>query len=568
MIVMNVRSAHARNASVLILTLIVIALLTLGAMAFFERTFAEHKASRTHGSQLQARQFAESGIDYLRAVLSQNPISLRESGGVYANPGLFQGVVVVDDPLAALRGQFTVVAPDMTTDGLYTGIRHGLENESSRLNLNTVLLADSGDGAGPRQLLMTLPGMTEPMADAILDWIDADDEPRMLGAEREFYSTLNPPYAPRNGPLGSIEELLKVRDVTPALLFGPDLNRNYQIDRVEEPLTVIDNADNTLGLLNRGWSAYLTLDSAESNLRPDGTPKIDVNMEDLKTLHQQLTDALGQEMANFIVAYRQGGAYQQDENASRGTPAQSAANITLDFTQPGRERLNSILDLIGVRTRIAKSNQASGAADGQSQSQNGQSGGGGNNASGGGDSSSGGESGGQSGSSNDEDSRIVVEAAFRSEPGAMRSYLTKLMDNIAVNSNPTIPGRLNINQAPRRLLNGVPGLTPTAVDQIISQRDITLGDQQPDQVHETWLLTQGVVELKDMKRLIGLVTTGGNVYRAQIIGGYFTDGPSERLEVVIDATKSPPVVRRRMELRSLGQGYSAEVLGASLEDVP
>jgi hypothetical protein len=142
------------------------------------------------------------------------------------------------------------------------------------------------------------------------------------------------------------------------------------------------------------------------------------------------------------------------------------------------------------------------------------------------------------------------------------------MDNIAVNSNPTIPGRLNINQAPRRLLNGIPGLSQLAVDQIISERDITLGDQQPDQVHETWLLTQGVVELKEMKKLIGLVTTGGNVYRAQIIGGYFHEGPAERLEVVIDATKSPPILRRRMELRRLGQGYSAETLGATMDDAP
>jgi DNA uptake protein ComE-like DNA-binding protein len=539
--------------------------LTLGAMAFFERTFAEHRASRSHGRQLQARHYAESGVEYIKTVISQSPVSIRESGGLYANPGLFQGVIIVDDPLAELRGQFTVVAPDQTTDGLYGGIRHGLENESSRLNLNTVLFAESGNdrdqGAGPRKLLMTLPGMTEPMADAILDWIDPDDEPRMLGAEREFYSTLSPPYAPRNGPLGSIEELLMVRDVTPALLFGPDLNRNSGIDHVEEPLTVIDNADNSMGLLDRGWSAYITLDSAESNLRPDGTPKIDVNKEDLQELHQELVDALGLEMANFIVAYRQGGAYKEDGSGSAKSAAQSAANITLDFTQPGRERLNSILDLIGVRTRIAKTNQSNGNTDGKSQAQNGASGGSGSG------SNDGGKSGGQSESSND-DSRTIVEAAFPDQPGAMRSYLTKLMDNIAVNSNPTIPGRLNINQAPRRLLNGIPGLDQMAVDQIISQRDITLGDQQPEQVHETWLLTQGVVELKDMKKLIGLVTTGGNVYRAQVIGGYFNGGPAERLEVVIDATEQPPVVRRRMELRGLGQGYSAETLGAKLDDVP
>jgi hypothetical protein len=393
---------------------------------------------------------------------------------------------------------------------------------------------------------MTLPGMTEPIADAILDWIDSDSQSRMLGAEQDFYSTLQPPYAPRNGPLGSIEELLLVRDVTPALLFGPDLNRNANIDGVEEPLTVIDNADNSMGLLNRGWAAYLTLDSAESNLRADGTPKIDVNKEDLQTLHKELSEALGLDMANFIVAYRQGGAYDGNETG------QPAAGITIDFTQPGREKLKSILDLIGVRTRIAKSNQAGDGGKGQGDN--------------GGGATGGGEGAAPAAPNND--ARIVIEAAFKDDPGAMQGYLAELMDNIAVNSNPTIPGRLNINLAPRRLLNGVPGLPQTAVDQIISERDMTLGAQQPEQLHETWLLSQGIVKLAEMKKLIGLITTGGNVYRAQIVGGNFHEGPAERLEVVIDATESPPIVRRRMDLRSLGQGYSAETLGATLDDVP
>src|SRR5690606_18535060 len=116
-------------------------------------------------------------------------------------------------------------------------------------------------------LLMTLPGMTEPIADASLDWIDPDKETRLLGAERDYYSSLANPYAPRNGPLHSIEELLLVRDVTPALLFGPDLNRNALVDGSEEPYTVMETYDNSGGMLNRGWAAYLTLDSAENNLR-------------------------------------------------------------------------------------------------------------------------------------------------------------------------------------------------------------------------------------------------------------------------------------------------------------
>jgi DNA uptake protein ComE-like DNA-binding protein len=530
-----------RRASVLLLTLIVVALLTLGAMAFFERMFAERRAARVHGGQLQSRHLAESGVEYVKAVLTQDPKILLESGGLYTNPSLFQGMLVTDDPLAAYRGRFTVLAPDLTTDGYYGGIRYGLENESARLNLNTVLLADSSGEDGARKVLMTLPGMTESIADAILDWLDADNDTRLLGAERDYYSSLNPSYAPRNGPIGSIEELLMVREVTPALLFGADLNRNAAIEQSEEPLVAIDNVDNSAGTMNRGWAAYLTLDSAESNLRPDGQPKIDVNMDDLEALHKQLLEVLDKEMANFIVAYRQGGPYTGDDNG------QGAANITLDFTQQGRQKLTTILDLIGVSTQIAR--PAAGGQNNQDQ--------GGNQNQGGGQSR---------GGNQNQNSRIVVSAVFPDQAGPMQRYLPKLMDNLAVNAAPTIPGRLNINQAPRQLLAGVPGLEGQALDQIIANRDVTLGQQRPEQVHETWLLSSGVVDLEKMKKLMALVTTGGNVYRAQVIGFFDEEGPGDRLEVVIDATQSPPIVRRRWELKELGPGYGRDILGVPVAD--
>ncbi|MEX2309556.1 MAG: hypothetical protein WD738_18285 [Pirellulales bacterium] len=543
----SIRSS--RRASVLVLTLIVVAMLTLGAAAFFERMFAEHRASRAAGRQLQARQLAESGVVYVEAMLLQEPAVIQSSGGLYANPNLFQGILVIDDPLAAFRGRFTALAPDLTTDGLYGGIRYGVENESSRLNLNTVLLADSGGEDGARKLLMTLPGMTELIADAILDWLDPDDQTRMLGAERDYYSSLDPPYAPRNGPLGSIEELLLVRDVTPALLFGADLNRNAAIDGAEQPLLVIDNVDNSTGLLNRGWSAYLTLDSAEKNLRPDGKPKIDVNKDNLEELHKELVDVLGTDMANFIIAYRQGGPY---EGNAAGQPA---SGIQLDFKQPGQHKLTTILDLVGTRASIPKKDPS--GQNGEQQE---------------GEQSDGEEpnqpEGPSSSRGGDANSQTVVDAAFADDAGQMQSYLTKLMDNLTVFHEPTIPGRLNINQAPRRLLTGIPGLSGTAIDQIIANRDVTLGLERPEQLHETWLLTEGIVELDQMKQLMALVTTGGNVYRAQVVGFFDAEGPADRLEVVIDATNSPPIVRRRWELKELGPGYSLEALGAQPDGGP
>jgi hypothetical protein len=57
------------------------------------------------------------------------------------------------------------------------------------------------------------------------------------------------------------------------------------------------------------------------------------------------------------------------------------------------------------------------------------------------------------------------------------------------------------------------------------------------------------------------------VYRAQIVGFFDAEGPADRLEVVIDATQAP-IVRRRWELKELGPGYSREVLGVPVEDVP
>jgi len=507
-----------RSASVLLLALIVIVLLTLGAMSFFERMFVEHQAVRAHIRQTQARCQAESGIEFIRAMAIQEPDVLQQSGGLFDNPSLFQGKLVIDDPLAAFRGRFTIIAPQMNSAGYYAGIRYGLENESARLNLNTLLLADSYEEDGAQQLLMALPGMTEPIADAILDWIDPDSDQRTLGAEQEYYSSLSPPYAPRNGPLGSIEELLLVRDVTPALLFGADLNRNGLIEANEQPYTVIEGADNTNGKLNRGWSAYLTLDSAEKNIRADGTPKIDVNMQDLQELHTQALTVLDEGMANFIVVYRQGGAFEGDQTG----PKQSAAGLTLDYDLPGRERLQSMLDLVGVSTQVVQ------------QGTNGP--------------------------------PPTVDSPFANETSAMRDYLPKLFDNFAVNAAPSIPGRLNINQAPRVLLLGIPGLTSDVVEQILSNRLPEANGERPDQAYEIWPLTTGIVDLETMKKLMPLVTAGGNVYRAQIVGYFDEEGPAYRIEAVVDASGTKPVVKRRRDLVEQGPGYTLDVLGTAVDD--
>ena len=232
--------AASRRAMVLPLVLIVIALLSLSAYTFSELMLTEYSAAVVNERQAQARYLADSGAEYLADFVSQLDDVQLQNGGRYHNPGFFQGNLVIDGELPRDRGRFSIVVPNIE-NGELAGIRYGVEDESTRVNLNTLLLADKIQPDGGRTLLMALPGMTEDLADAILDWIDPDDDPRKLGAEIEYYSTVG--YSCKNGPLDTIEELLQVRGMTPELLFRrrPQSQRRDRRERDQQSIAFADD---------------------------------------------------------------------------------------------------------------------------------------------------------------------------------------------------------------------------------------------------------------------------------------------------------------------------------------
>ena len=350
-----------RNAFILLAVMLVLAAITLSALAFSQSMLIGHEESRLAGESIQARYAADSGIDAARLFLAYPRQTRDDSGGTYSNANTFQAI-----PVLAGRGQgnqcnYSLVAPNMNENGKYASYRFGLHNESARLNVNVLPIIDSmmsigqiaqqmggvdlsslglsaggatGAGAGAgvgggsggtstgagagRTLLMALPSMTEDVADAILDFIDSDDEPREFGAERDYYTQLPIPYAPTNGPLQSIEQLLLVRGVTPSLLFGLDQNRNGVLEQSETLAAASSGytpSANTPGssstqaeLPDLGWAIYLTLYSKEKNVAGDGTPRVNINGSDLATLQTDLAAAAGDDLATFIIAYRANGA--------------------------------------------------------------------------------------------------------------------------------------------------------------------------------------------------------------------------------------------------------------------
>jgi hypothetical protein len=84
-----------------------------------------------------------------------------------------------------------------------------------------------------------VPARADSMTDALLDWRDADDVPRRLGAERTWY-TVAERSPPRNGALASVREIALVRGFEgwPALntILGVEAGRIFL---ARAPLPVI-----------------------------------------------------------------------------------------------------------------------------------------------------------------------------------------------------------------------------------------------------------------------------------------------------------------------------------------
>jgi len=90
-------------------------------------------------------------------------------------------------------------------------------SEAGKININTV------SDATLRKIMgqFGLEGEAKDVVvDSIQDWRDPDDLHRLNGAENDYYRSLKEPYDCKNGNLDSIEELLLIKGVTPALFYG------------------------------------------------------------------------------------------------------------------------------------------------------------------------------------------------------------------------------------------------------------------------------------------------------------------------------------------------------------
>lgn len=252
-------------ATLLVLWVVGIAVVVLAAVE--SSAYRQASSGREALSRVRARWAARAGIETAIATIES----------VTQVPDQFNAYALTDELAAAADGAVEGGVYRLSYNGP-TGEVIGGEDAHARLNVNTLTA----------EQLMLLPYMTEDIADAILDWIDEDDDAHPLGAESAYYSSTTYPYEPRNAPLRSLAEIELIAMVTPELVRGEDWNLNGLLDENEDDGNDSWPPDNADGKLDAGWSALLTASSVDGGLAVSGEERIDLTTASRDVLVQRL----------------------------------------------------------------------------------------------------------------------------------------------------------------------------------------------------------------------------------------------------------------------------------------
>jgi len=200
---------RARRGTILIVTMLVVFALAAAVLAMSRSMRVEMMASANSAAAVQASAVERGAEQYVLGILAENG-----SDVMTMTEDNFAGIQVGD-------GYFWLLRPNYDDNTLPI---YGLVDECSKLDLNISRSGATGmSEARAYNMLLNLPGMTEDIPPAIIDWIDADDDMSNQGtggAESQYYLTLPEPYSPKNDRFESVEELLMVRGVTRQMLYG------------------------------------------------------------------------------------------------------------------------------------------------------------------------------------------------------------------------------------------------------------------------------------------------------------------------------------------------------------
>jgi len=320
-----VASARPGNRGTVLIVSMWVILVLVGLVLVLGRSArVDALSSANYVSSVQARAVAEGAAQF---VLSRVEPSKGDPASALAEP--CKRVQVGD-------GFFWILRPDLGDDRDYA---FGIRDEASRINLNSA----------STEMLLKIPGMTDELAPAIVDWRDQDSEVSPGGAESEYYLLLPEPYSCKNAPFESIEEVLMVKGASSQILYGEDANRNGILDPNENDGDESDPPDNADGHLDRGLLDFVTVDSREPNVSLSGEPRINVNQPRSQELAALLREAAGDRFFQVMDRVRAGRPFRNilDFYVRVGLKASEFRQIADRLTTRGEQ---TIVGLVNVNT--------------------------------------------------------------------------------------------------------------------------------------------------------------------------------------------------------------------------
>ncbi|MFQ5804871.1 MAG: hypothetical protein ACE5I3_00310 [Phycisphaerae bacterium] len=510
------RPTPHQRAIILPVVLVLIGLLSLTMAGFIFFVRAEGEGILAYSDGQQARLAAESGLEEVIALLREERDNMAAWFDV---PDRFRHALVWaedyerdSDPVRELgsrkelfeRGgvitpawRCSVVA--IRFDGPEDTIRFGLTPESAKLHLN-VATEEQLTGLLTPLLLDLQIENPQDLINAILDWRDPDSDTREGGAENDYYNALDPgpPYNAKNGPFDSVEELLLVKGITAAVLYGEDVNCNGILDENEddgeESFPYYDNAD---GILDYGIAPFLTVWAREVDVSLDNKQRISLH-NDAATVQAQLE------------------AYAVADEEEQEAEALSA------------ESLAFILEIAGNQQVVGQMRSAA-------------------------DLYAGGEAAAID--PDDPNAGQAVPSELAASPVTLEE-MPFIMDRFstltAEQAQQPIFGLININAAPLRVLLTIPGMTEEAAAAIVGGRQ----EFDADTLRTTaWPLTTETLDAATFKEIAPYITTKAYQFHVEVVGYADHVKASKRLEWIIEMVGPLAQIKYHRDLTRLGLAW-------------
>ncbi|MBI3414949.1 MAG: general secretion pathway protein GspK [Verrucomicrobia bacterium] len=229
---MKLRVQNSRRGIALIIVMIVIIVLGVLAGGFAYSMRVEMTLARRANFEPDLEWIGRSGVELARFVLAQpipnepwDSLDQKWAGGSGIRPGT-QAMNTVPTILEEISLENNQVGEGRFSIKIVDAER--------KMNIN---LADEPILKQALFLAGVDPSASSSIVEAILDWRDPDDDPRIGGAESAYYLKLDPPYVAKNGPIDDISELLLIRDITPEMFWGGQSGAgNHLLPHSSQPL--------------------------------------------------------------------------------------------------------------------------------------------------------------------------------------------------------------------------------------------------------------------------------------------------------------------------------------------